>query len=262
MKKKTILLTGDDGFDSLGTRLLIHLLKNTYTLVIAGTKTQQSGVGGHKSIMGKGEWGEEMVDGVPALWVNGTPVDAVEAARSWYPQAFDYIISGMNWGINVAGSLCSSGTFSAAFFAMNLGLAPRAIAISWDISAGHHFTRHTIEDGIEAFINHPGRSAKVALTEAFRTNCWGAAIVNINIPAKETKVFEFARPLEVMQGLWPPIELNKNTGMFSYKSGDHVLTMGSNDTDVQVVRRGHIAITPCQATMIDSVVYRKMTGKK
>jgi len=103
MSKKSILLTGDDGYDSLGTRILIHVLKKSYTLFIAGTKRQQSGVGGHKSITGTGEWGVENVDGVPALWVDGTPVDAIEAAKSWYTKPFDYIVSGINWGINVWG---------------------------------------------------------------------------------------------------------------------------------------------------------------
>ncbi|MFZ2025520.1 MAG: 5'/3'-nucleotidase SurE [Microgenomates group bacterium] len=258
MNKKSILLTGDDGYDSLGTRVLIHILKNSHKLSIAGTKKQQSGVGGHKSITGTGEWGVEKVDGVPALWVNGTPVDAIEAAKSWYTHPFDYIVSGMNWGINVGGSLCSSGTFSAAFYGINLGLAPRAIAISWDISSKHHFTRHTKTDGIEAFIKHPGMSAKNILDEAFRTKCWGASIANINIPAHHTTIVEFAKPLEIMRGLWPPMELNKKTGMFSYVSGDHMLTMGDADTDVQVIQRGHIAVSPCKASMIDEDIYRKL----
>lgn len=262
MKKKTILLTGDDGYNSLGTRLLIHYLKNDFDLVIAGTLKQQSGVGGHKSITGQGEWGVEKVDGVPALWVDGTPVDAIEAAKSWYPHSFDYIVSGINWGINVAGSLCSSGTFSAAFYGINLGLAPRAIAISWDISAAHHFTRHTQKDEIETFLEHPGKSAKIALDEAFRTICWGATIANINIPAEHTTIIEFVKPLEFMRGLWPSMELNKITNTFSYVSGDHMLTIGDADTDVQVVHRGHIAVSPCKASMIDEDIYRGMKNKK
>ena len=258
MNKKSILLTGDDGYDALGTRILIHLLKNDFNLFIAGTKDQQSGVGGHKSITKQGNWGEGVVDGVHALWVDGTPSDAIEVARSWYTQPFDFVISGINWGINVAGSLSSSGTFSAAFLAINIGLAPRAIAVSWDISSAHHFIRHTKEDGIEGFIDHPGKSAKIALDEAFRTNCWGATIANINIPSQHTTVMEFAKPLEQMRGLWPIIELNKDSGMFSYLSGDHELNMGDVDTDVQVIRRGHIAVSPCKASMIDENIYRAL----
>jgi 5'/3'-nucleotidase SurE len=45
-----ILLTGDDGYNSIGTRLLVHALKNEHTLQIAATKSQQSGVGGQLSL--------------------------------------------------------------------------------------------------------------------------------------------------------------------------------------------------------------------
>ena len=51
MNIKRILLTGDDGYNSLGTRLLIYFLKDRYELAIAGTKHQQSGVGGHVNVL-------------------------------------------------------------------------------------------------------------------------------------------------------------------------------------------------------------------
>ena len=46
MAKKRILLTGDDGYQSLGTRLVAHVLRENYDLTIAGTVSQQSAVGG------------------------------------------------------------------------------------------------------------------------------------------------------------------------------------------------------------------------
>lgn len=262
MKKQRILLTGDDGFDSLGTRILIHLLKDTYDLSIAGTKTQQSGVGGYKHVKEKGAWGEEVVDGVRALWLDGSPVDAVEAARLYFRCPFDYVVSGINWGVNIGGCLITSGTFSAAFHSVNLGVAKRAIAISWDLPSENHFVRHTKEASIDAFIKHPGESAYTALTRTFKNNLWGASIVNINIPERHTESIEFATPLSSVHGFWPSMVLDKKSGMFSYKWGDHTMTMGEKRTEVQVVRRGHIAITPCQATMLDPIVYKKVMNRK
>lgn len=52
-KKKKILLTGDDGYDSLGTRLLVRGLRDEFDLKIAGTKDQMSGVGGENEF---GRW--------------------------------------------------------------------------------------------------------------------------------------------------------------------------------------------------------------
>lgn len=44
MAIKTILLTGDDGYNAVGIKILIDILGNDYQLKIAGTKSQQSGV--------------------------------------------------------------------------------------------------------------------------------------------------------------------------------------------------------------------------
>ena len=46
MKVKRILVTGDDGYNSLGVRVLAHFLKDKYDLEIVATKTQYRGVGG------------------------------------------------------------------------------------------------------------------------------------------------------------------------------------------------------------------------
>lgn len=262
MPKQRILLTGDDGFDSLGTRILIHFLKDTYSLVIAGTKDQQSGVGGHKNVRKKGVWGEALVDGVRALWIDGSPVDAIEAAKQYFRGTFDYVLSGVNWGVNVGGCLISSGTFSAAFHSINLGLTNRAIALSWDIDPTLHFIRHTHMDGIETFIEHPGKDANTLLQTVLKNNCWGVSLLNINIPKKPAGRMEFATPLQDVHGFWPPLQLDKTTKQFSYKWGDHTLQMGEAGSEVQVLKRGNIAITPCQATMMDYRAYKRLHRKK
>jgi len=73
MKIKRILLTGDDGYNSIGIRLLAHFLKEKYELVIAATKVQQSGVGGMLNIKHGGHWEETEVEGVKVIYVSGTP---------------------------------------------------------------------------------------------------------------------------------------------------------------------------------------------
>lgn len=66
--KPTILLTGDDGFSSIATRLLVHFLKDDYQLFIGGTSTQQSAMGGRLTLKG-GPWVERVLDGVPGVMV-------------------------------------------------------------------------------------------------------------------------------------------------------------------------------------------------
>jgi 5'-nucleotidase len=262
MTKPRILLTGDDGYNSSGTRLLVHWLKDTYDLTIAGTKTQQSGVGGHKHITGSGAWGETNVDGIPALWLDGSPADAMEAARVHFHNPFDCVISGINWGANISGSLFSSGTFAAAFFSINLGLTKHAIAVSWDVPPAFHFKDHSSDDDLSSYIEHPGKTAFEAITKTFQHDFWDASIININVPEKPSTVIEFSLPLPILYGFWPDIILDSSTGLFSYGKGNHAPISTSLANDVHVLARNHISITPCQATMGDTTIYQTMLKEK
>jgi 5'-nucleotidase len=260
MKKKTILLTGDDGYNSLGTRVLIHVLKKDFDLSVAGTKRQQSGVGGFKSICSTGDWGKTTVDGIQTFWIDGSPVDAMELAKEIFPVSFDYIISEINWGANLGGCLVTSGTFSAATHGVNMGIAPKAIAISWDMPALFHFRNHSMKDDFSSFIEHPGIAARDIIKEVIKHACWGADMVNINIPQEQTTHVEFVKPLKNIYTLWPTIQLDKKTKTYTYGKGDRSAHLGDGDTDVQALSRGHITISPCQSTYLDRKTYDKISG--
>lgn len=261
MKKSTILLTGDDGYNSLGTRLLVHFLKKDAQLAIAGTLKQQSGVGGHKHVREGGTWGVDEVDGIPALWLDGSPVDAMEAANVYFHHPFDYVISGINWGVNIDGCLYSSGTFSAAYYARSLELAKKVIAISWDLPAKHHFARSSHNDSLEEFMEHPGKTAYTVLQKTMQANLWGADIININLPTQKTDLIAFAKPHNKISGFWPSMVLDKKTQRFAYAQGDHVPFDGLPNSETQILKKNHIAIVPCQNTMFDKQIYLKMTKK-
>jgi len=262
MKRQRILLTGDDGYNSLGTRLLVHYLRNDFDLTITGTKTQQSGVGGYKHITQSGSWEETTIDGICALCVDGSPVDAVEAARVYFKIPFDYVISGINWGANIGGCLLSSGTFAAAFYSIVLGMTKHAVAISWDMPATDHFKTHSQHDTLSPFLMHPGKTAQKILKKVFAHTLWGADILNINIPQQPTSHMEFAKPLPIVFGLWPSMVLNKKTHMFSYGYGNRSSILGSKDTELQTLERNHIAISPCQSTMLHVYIYETMKKMK
>ncbi|OGJ40585.1 MAG: hypothetical protein A2378_01875 [Candidatus Pacebacteria bacterium RIFOXYB1_FULL_44_10] len=152
MNISSILITGDDGYTSPRTRLLIRLLKDTYDLRVCATNTQQSGVGGYMSIREGGVWGEDAVDGVPALWVDKHPVDAIEVAEMYYQRTFDLVISGVNWGANLGGSVISSGTFAAGYRALHDRLAPHVMVLSWKVPFEMWFAIDQQETPIDSFL--------------------------------------------------------------------------------------------------------------
>jgi len=258
MNKKAILLTGDDGYNSIGTRVLMHFLKTDFNLSLVGTKKQQSGVGGFKSIQSTGAWGKTTIDGIQAFWIDGSPVDAMELGKEVFPVSFDYIIAGINWGANIGGCLLTSGTFSAAAHGVNLGIAKKAIAISWDMPTTFHFQNHSIKDDFSTFLEYPGKAAYAVLKDAISNACWGADIININLPQQPTTTVEFVKPLKDIYTLWPSIKLNKKTKTYSYGRRDRSSHLGAKDTDVQALARGHIAVSPCQSTYLHTKVYKNM----
>jgi len=258
MNVKRILLTGDDGYNAVGVRILIHFLKNDFNLCIAGTKVQQSGVGGYKSIPKKITWGEDTIDGVRAFWVDGSPVDAVEGAKKYYKEQFDLVISGINLGVNIGGCLISSGTFAGAFHGVNLGLASRSIAISWDVPSDLYFKDHSKKEDISLLLFHPGESANQVIRKTIDEKYWGATLVNINIPIQKTNKAVFTRPLEKIDTLWPGPILDTENNIFSYGFGDHSVDIGKDGTDLKEINKGLITISPCQTTMVDTSVYEKM----
>jgi 5'-nucleotidase len=262
MKIKRILLTGDDGYNSIGTRLLIRHLKDKYQLQIAATQTQQSGVGGKLSVTRGGTWGQTMVDGVPTLWVSGTPGDAVECAYSLFKKPFDLVISGINLGANVAGAI-ASGTLNAARRAVKLPLAPQAIAISWDTPSEFWFKNHSGKEDISEYLKHPGKTSFKTIEYILKNSLWGCALINVNIPKKKTNKAIFTKFLFRLNEFYDyPINIDKTTHRYSYPNQHLPATYKHRlHNDAFALNAGYISITPCHPDTLHLTAFKKLKGK-
>jgi 5'-nucleotidase len=259
--KKTILLTGDDGFSSIGTRLLIHYLKDDYQLFVGGTNTQQSAMGGRLSLKG-GKWGEKLIDGVPGIWVEGSPVDAVGAAYKHFGHRFDYVISGINLGANIGGANISSGTFSAVFRAMNVGITKKGIAISWDITPDFWLMEHNAKENLDRYIKHPGENAKKVISMALENNLWQADLLNINIPLKKAKKVSFTKPIANVEEFYTPIKLEQAPQTFHYPCEMMDIVNTIPGTDLHALQKGKISISPCRTDFMDMETFKKVKDIK
>lgn len=261
MKIKSILLTGDDGYNSIGTRLLVHFLKDKYELKIAATKTQQSGVGGMINVFGNREWANTKVDGVEAIWVDGSPVDAVECALSYYQQNFDLVISGINMGVNISGSTISSGTVASAWRSFFLKMSKKAIAISWHTPSFELiFRKHKQEDEIKDYLEHPGKTAADIIKLSIKNNFWDADFLNINLPKEKSSLIKFTKFLPEIKDFYNYPAIIEG-GRFSYRKGE---AFGANNDivyDGVAVRNGYISITPCKTSLLDEKVFNKVKNK-
>lgn len=260
MKIKRILLTGDDGYNSIGTRLLIHLLKDKYELAVAASKVQQSGVGGKLNIKNGGTWGEAKVDGVKALWVSGTPGDAMELAKAYFKTNFDLVISGINLGPNLVGEL-ASGTMTAAVRAIKLRLASKAIAFSWNAPADFWYHDHQGDEDLRDYYEFPGSAALQLMDLAIKNEFWETTLLNINFPDQPTKKIKFTRFAYYFDDFYSQVKLDKTTKHYSYPTGFHEGLKGFINTDADALRSGYISVTLCQPDLLDFAAFQKLKGQ-
>lgn len=129
-----ILLTNDDGIDSVGLHVLARAIRPCGDVVIIAPDREYSGASaafGALHIIHP-EVRRASVDGIDEAWaVSGPPALCVMFARlGAFGAGFDLIVAGINPGANVGRSVYHSGTIGAALTARNGGVSGVAISQS------------------------------------------------------------------------------------------------------------------------------------
>ena len=129
-----ILVTNDDGIDSLGLHVLARRLTEVGDVVVVAPDREYSGFGaalGTLHLM-EPDVRRVHVDGVPEAWaVTGAPALCVYFARFGCFGDIDLVVSGINPGVNTGRAIYHSGTVGAALTARNGGLS--AVAVSQSV---------------------------------------------------------------------------------------------------------------------------------
>lgn len=213
--------------------------------------------------LGGGRWHEAEVEGVPALVIDGTPVDAMEVALTHWGEGFDWIVSGINWGANVGPALISSGTFAAAFRGLGINIAKKAIAISWMVNHKYILYRHSDENTHleEEFAVYPGKKAVDLVAMAVEAENWGVDLVNINLPENSTNSIAFTKPLDNLRKFYELVVLDEGQGQYMYPD-DIVDAKLDPACDVAVLKSGEISIMPCVNSFGDLESMRKLREKR
>ncbi|GAB4487279.1 MAG: 5'/3'-nucleotidase SurE [Anaerolineales bacterium] len=146
MPKPQILLTNDDGIRSPGLWAAAAALSRLGFVTVAAPRAQSSGMG--RSLPGgsDGIIQREMVNVNGQDWivhaVGGTPAQAVQhALLEILPDKPDLVVSGINYGENLATGITISGTVGAAMEAASVGIP--ALAISLETDKIHHLSYST-----------------------------------------------------------------------------------------------------------------------
>lgn len=243
---KRVLITADDGYNSVGVRTLAKLLKKKYSVSIAATLTQQSATGGKMNLRDPLVFGEDVVEGVPALQVNGSPVDTIEVAQGYFKKPFDLVVSGINFGENISYALISSGTFSAAVRAIGVQLAPIGIVMSWQTVSANFLRKHDHNDDLSDFIKYPGEMAVKVVEECLKNNNYNKELVNVNFPNQSTTKMKIVKPSKDITKLWSyplVIDMEKRLALQPNKLYSSNPETDIN-TDIGALHAGYITICP------------------
>jgi 5'-nucleotidase len=145
-----LLLTNDDGPQSLGLRALISELRPHYELVVCVPSRPRSGISKAVTFDKPLRFGEgPMIDGQRVIETSGTPADAVTWGRTYHPRV-KLVVSGLNLGLNVSlHSMLTSGTVGAAIEAALWSIPAIALSIETD-SQNWFFPMHTDANVTEA----------------------------------------------------------------------------------------------------------------
>ena len=128
-----ILVTNDDGIDSVGLHVLARRLAPIAETVIIAPDREYSGFGaalGTLHLM-QPEVQRVDVEGIAESWaVTGPPALCVYFARLGAFGAFDLVVSGINPGVNTGRAIYHSGTVGAVLTARNGGMSGVAVSQS------------------------------------------------------------------------------------------------------------------------------------
>ncbi len=178
----TILVTNDDGINSIGLRILVNQLKKLGDILVVTPRDEKSGVGKAISIGQVSITEASFGDGIRAYATTGTPADSFLIAINKILKCTpDLLVSGINMGPNLGiDDLLTSGTVGAAFEAAIHNVP--AIAVSYCLSK---ITKKTVENvkisvsDLELAASFAYKSAKHVLDSGMPPE---VDIISINVP--------------------------------------------------------------------------------
>lgn len=127
-----ILVTNDDGIDSVGLHVLARAMREHGEVVVAAPDREYSGAGAAVGALHllQPEARVASIDGIDESWaVTGPPALCVMfACLGLFGEPFDLVVSGINPGANVGRSVYHSGTVGAALTARSRGISGVAVS--------------------------------------------------------------------------------------------------------------------------------------
>ncbi len=247
MKKRKILITNDDGFESEGLHALIEAIKDLAEVIVVAPTIEKSACG-HSLTLTRPLRFVELSHNFYKL-DDGTPTDCIYLALNAQfetDEKPDLIISGINQGSNMGEDITYSGTVAGAMEGVLQGIP--SIAFS-----------QVYQGGVRKDLKHGFKLAKQVARELTQKILEGEfplgdrRLLNVNIPPiepEECKGYRITKAGYRLYGNDAHMHLNPRGEMY-YWIGLHPLqwreSPQSEDgrlSDLEAIDRGFVSITP------------------
>jgi 5'-nucleotidase len=235
MAKPRILVTNDDGYTSEGIQVLADALEGLAEVWVVAPNSEQSAVS-HALTLDRPLRIERL--GERRISVDGTPTDCVAIAVSNLMNGDepDLVVSGINFGYNMGADVHYSGTVSAAFEGVILGVPAMAVSLGVGEGLSFHLAAKVARD-----------VARWILDNGLPRN----TLLNINVPVGTPLGVKLTR-LGVRRYTEGVIEETDPRGRrIFWIGGGQPVWEPIPDTDFHEVASGYVSVTPLHLDMTD-----------
>ena len=236
-----ILVSNDDGINSIGITALVKELKKVGEVVVIAPATEQSAAGHSITMKNPLRVKKHFVDNeFFGYAINGTPADCVKIGiKNILEYKPDLVISGINNGSNAAINVIYSGTVSAAREAAIMDVP--SLAISVDSHTPDHY---------EYAAKLAGKLAKFVCETKLRRG----TLLNVNVPDLPEEEIEGIAITKQGETKWDDYYEERTdpygekyywlTGKMDYQDKE-------SDRDVIALKNGYVSITPVHFDFTD-----------
>ena len=256
MEKCQILLTNDDGIRSPGLWAAAEALSDIGYVTVAAPRDQSSGMGRSLPMSSDGTIRPEVLRVRGKDWtvyaVGGTPAQAVlHGILEIMPQKPDLVVSGINYGENVATGVTISGTVGAAMEAASQGF--KALAASLETDRSQHLS-YSREVDFSAAAWFTAYFARKLLEKHFPPD---VDLLKVDVPCDATRETPWQVSRLARQRYYIPVAPKRKSwdvrGVVDYKEAA-MLENEPEDSDVYVMRvKRQVSLTPLSMDLTSRV---------
>ena len=267
MKKPQILLTNDDGIRSPGLWAAAAALSEIGYVTVTAPREQSSGAGRSLPNTSDGIISEEQVQVNGQIWnvfaVGGSPAQSVlHGVLEILKFKPDLVVSGINYGENVASGITASGTVGAAMEAASLGIP--ALAVSLEAHSKYHLS-YSDDIDFSVAADFTARVARLLLEKKLLQD---VHLLKVDVPSDATKDTPWQLTRVSRQKYYEPVAPERNSwsepGLVGYQESA-TLKHEPEDTDVYVLRtKRWVSVSPLSldlSSRVDLGLLDKMIRK-